>query len=54
MSYSSKASNQGSKVIYINSRDADVYLEQNEFGEDLHTNFLFNLTEFRSPLPSGN
>ena len=45
MSYSSKASNQGSKVIYINSRDADVYLEQNEFGEDLHTNFLFNLTE---------
>ena len=35
-----------SKVLYINSRDADTYVEINPQGTDyLHTNFLYTLTE---------
>tara|TARA_R110000824_G_scaffold267786_1_gene456584 strand:- start:5117 stop:6334 length:1218 start_codon:yes stop_codon:yes gene_type:complete len=35
-----------SKVLYINSRDANAYLEKNPQGTDyLHTNFLYTLTE---------
>ena len=33
------------KVIYLNSKDATVYTEQNNFGDPLHTNCLFNLEE---------
>lgn len=44
-SYSLKPNSQSSKVIYVNSRDADAFIEQNNFGDDLHTNFLYNLTE---------
>ncbi len=51
-SYNLKPNSQSSKVIYVNSRDADAYIEQNNFGEDLHTNFLYNLTE--KLLVSGN
>lgn len=35
----------GSKVIYINSADATNYIQTNEFGKQLTTNFLFNLKE---------
>mgnify|MGYP003635188407 FL=1 len=34
-----------SKVLYINSRDADAFLENNNFGRPLSTNFLYTLTE---------
>ena len=44
-SYNLTSSAESSKVLYINSRDADTYLEQNNFGDDLHTNFLYVLTE---------
>ena len=45
MSYSLTPTAQSSKVLYINSRDADVYIENNDFGTPLHTNFLYTLTE---------
>jgi hypothetical protein len=44
-SYNLTSSAESSKVLYINSRDADVYLENNDFGTPLHTNFLYSLTE---------
>ena len=43
--YNLTSSAERSKVLYINSRDADVYLENNDFGTPLHTNFLYSLTE---------
>ena len=43
--YQLKSKNQASKVIYINSKDADAYIEENEKREKLHTNFIYNLTE---------
>ena len=45
MSYALTTTAQSSKVLYINSRDATTYIEQNNFGDDLHTNFLYTLTE---------
>jgi hypothetical protein len=45
MSYALTPTAQSSKVLYLNSRDADVYIEQNNFGDYLHTNFLYTLTE---------
>jgi len=35
----------GAKVIYINSLNATHYMEKNDFGDFMTTNFLFNLKE---------
>ena len=43
--YSLSSNAESSKVLYINSRDADNYIEKNNFGDFLHTNFIYNLTE---------
>ncbi len=43
--YNLTSNAQSSKVLYLNSRDADVYIEKNNFGDFLHTNFLYTLTE---------
>lgn len=45
MSYSLSSSAESSKVLYVNSRDADTYIEDNNFGRKMTTNFLYSLTE---------
>jgi len=43
--YSLSQDNAPSKVLYINSRNANTVLERNNFGEEMRSNFLYVLTE---------